>query len=170
MSRPCCKRRVNLCPASVYFKPQGVPIRALEVLTLALDELEALRLADCEGQYYDEASARMGVSRATFGRIVEAARRKVAQALVHGKALRIEGGNIETNGENTTPQGDGNGPMRSMSGQGRGPCGCGQRRGAGAAGGAGFRRRAGCGFRGPGQPVAEPVQDDTNPTKEEERS
>ncbi len=61
---------------------------------MTIDELEALRLADALGMYQDEAAARMGISRATFGRIVEAARKKTAEALVHGKSLRIEGGEI----------------------------------------------------------------------------
>jgi predicted DNA-binding protein (UPF0251 family) len=64
----------------------------LEEVALSVDELEALRLADLEGLYHDGAAERMRVSRATFGRIVEAARRKVAEALVHGKALKIGGG------------------------------------------------------------------------------
>jgi hypothetical protein len=59
---------------------------------LSVDEFEALRLADLEGLYHDGAAERMGISRATFGRIVEAARRKVAEALVRGKALKIGGG------------------------------------------------------------------------------
>jgi uncharacterized protein len=61
---------------------------------MTLDEFEALRLADLEGLYQEQAAARMGVSRATFGRIVEAAHRKVAEALVHGKSLRIQGGPV----------------------------------------------------------------------------
>jgi predicted DNA-binding protein (UPF0251 family) len=64
----------------------------LEEVALSIDELEALRLADLEGLYHDGAAERMGVSRATFGRIVETARRKVAEALVEGKALKIGGG------------------------------------------------------------------------------
>ena len=75
-----------------YFKPRGVPMTALEEVALSVDELEALRLADLQGLYHDGAAARMGVSRATFGRIVETARRKVAEALVLGKALKIGGG------------------------------------------------------------------------------
>lgn len=61
---------------------------------MTLDELEALRLADLEGLYQEDAAARMGVSRPTLGRILEAGRRKVAEALVLGKALRIEGGPV----------------------------------------------------------------------------
>lgn len=61
----------------------------LERIELGLDELEAMRLADLEGHYQEEAAAVMGVSRPTFGRIIEAARRKVADALLNGKALAI---------------------------------------------------------------------------------
>ena len=81
-----------------YFKPQGVPLRLLTELVLKLDELEALRLADLEGLSQEEAGQKMGVSRATFGRIVESARRKTAQVLVHGMALRIEGGSVKMTG------------------------------------------------------------------------
>jgi predicted DNA-binding protein (UPF0251 family) len=66
----------------------------VEVVAITLDEFEALRLADLEGLYQEQAAAQMGVSRPTFSRIVDAARRKVADALVHGKVLRIEGGAV----------------------------------------------------------------------------
>ncbi len=62
---------------------------------MTLDELEALRLADLDGLYQATAAARMGVSRQTFGNIVERARRKVADVLVHSKALKIEGGHVQ---------------------------------------------------------------------------
>ena len=62
----------------------------LEEVVLSADELEALRLADHEGRYHEEAAGEMKVSRATFGRIVNEARRKVAEALILGKALKIE--------------------------------------------------------------------------------
>ena len=103
MARPCSKRRVALALSSVYFAPRGIPVCSVEVLTLALDEAEALRLADYEGKYHEEAAARMRVSRATFGRILETARRKVADAIAHGKALRIEGGNVEMTQGATAP-------------------------------------------------------------------
>jgi predicted DNA-binding protein (UPF0251 family) len=67
----------------------------LDQVVLSVDELEALRLADKEGMYQDQAAEQMKISRPTFGRVVEAARRKVAEALVEGKALRIEGGNFK---------------------------------------------------------------------------
>jgi predicted DNA-binding protein (UPF0251 family) len=73
----------------------GVPVRGLVRAVLTLDEFEALRLADLEGLYQEEAADRMGVSRPTFGRVVESARRKVADALVNAKALVIAGGTVE---------------------------------------------------------------------------
>jgi predicted DNA-binding protein (UPF0251 family) len=95
MPRPHCPRRVDALPAWTYFKPRGVPVARLEEIQLSVDELEALRLADLEGLYHEDAAARMNVSRPTFGRIVEAGRRKVAETLVRGLALRIEGGHVE---------------------------------------------------------------------------
>jgi len=97
--RPPCPRRVSEPPRFAYFKPAGIPASVLEEVALSVDELEALRLADLEGLYQEQAAARMGVSRATFARIVEAARRKVAGALVHGRALRIAGGPVAFVGE-----------------------------------------------------------------------
>ena len=90
MSRPKKCRCVNCTPNSSYFKPKGIPIFQLEEVSLSLDELEAIRLADYEGCYHEDAATRMKVSRATFGRILNEARRKVAEAIVNGKALRIE--------------------------------------------------------------------------------
>lgn len=95
MPRPHCKRIVADLPQSVYFKPAGVPLRLIEEVVLTVDEFEAIRLADLEGMYQEKAAERMGVSRQTFGRIIESAHRKVADTFVNGKALRIEGGNIE---------------------------------------------------------------------------
>lgn len=82
-------------PACGFFKPAGVPAVDLEQVTVTVDELEALRLADLEGLYQEQAAEQMRVSRPTFARIVESARRKVAESLVKGKALRIEGGVFE---------------------------------------------------------------------------
>lgn len=78
------------------FKPAGVPACRLQWLNLTLDEFEALRLADMDGLHQEQAAARMGVSRQTFGRIVENARRKVARVLHSGMALSIEGGTVRT--------------------------------------------------------------------------
>ncbi|SYZ74813.1 conserved hypothetical protein [Candidatus Zixiibacteriota bacterium] len=95
MPRPKCARQIACRPEVVYFKPRGVPLRSLVEVVLEKDELEALRLADCEGLYQEEAALRMKISRPTFGRIIDSAHRKVAEALLDGKALRIDGGNVE---------------------------------------------------------------------------
>ena len=95
MPRPHCRRTVADMPQSVYFKPAGIPLRLIEEVVLKVDELEAIRLADLEDMYQEDAAGRMGVSRQTFGRILESAHKKVADTFVNGKALRIEGGNIE---------------------------------------------------------------------------
>jgi len=89
MPRRPCPRRIGHRPPADYFKPAGIPLRDLEEVELAADEVEALRLADLEGLYREDAAERMQVSRQTFDRIVRRARAKVAAALVSGHALRI---------------------------------------------------------------------------------
>jgi predicted DNA-binding protein (UPF0251 family) len=96
MARPFKQRFVACRPRITAFKPQGVPLEHLEILTLSLDELEALRLADVEGDEQEQAAAKMNVSRPTFGRILERARRTVAEAVLKGKALEISGGPVTT--------------------------------------------------------------------------
>ena len=94
MPRPRRFRWVRAQPNSTYFKPRGIPLAALEEAVLTVDEHEAIRLADLEGLQQQEAAERMEVSRATFGRIVASARRKIADALMNAKAIRIEGGDF----------------------------------------------------------------------------
>ena len=93
MARPSFCRRVESVPQVTLFKPQGIPMRELQYVTLTVDELETLRLADLEGLHHDKAAEKMGISRQTFGRIVASARKKVARTLVEGQALAINGGN-----------------------------------------------------------------------------
>ncbi len=92
MPRPYNMRWIGCRPAATLFKPAGMPAAALRVTSVALDELEALRLVDAEGLDQAAAAERMRVSRATVGRILQAARAKVARALVEGYALAIESG------------------------------------------------------------------------------
>jgi uncharacterized protein len=92
--RPFCRRRVAGRPAASIFKPIRIPVDQLEQVVMTLDEFEAIRLADLEGLYQEQAAETMGVSRTTFSRIAESAHRKIADALVHGKALRMEGGPV----------------------------------------------------------------------------
>src|SRR4030042_6840086 len=94
MSRPKCCRRVGYTPDAIYFKPRGVSSSDLDEVTVSLDEFEAIRLADYNSMYQEEAAKRMNISRQTFGRIIESARKKIADSLINGKALRIEGGKV----------------------------------------------------------------------------
>jgi predicted DNA-binding protein (UPF0251 family) len=94
MARPPSLRRVDLGFDTRVFKPAGIPTRDLKVVRLDLDGLEALRLADREGLYHEAAAEQMGVSRATFGRILSEARARVAETLTDGKALWIGGGPV----------------------------------------------------------------------------
>ena len=76
---------------STYYKPAGIPLRELDDVIIGQDEMEALRLADKEGMYHEDAANSMGISRQTFGRIVSSARKKIADALIDGKAIRVDG-------------------------------------------------------------------------------
>ena len=95
MPRPRHCRRVARLPQANYYKPRGIPLSVLEEVTLTVDEFEAIRLTDLEGLYQADAAEKMNVSRQTLGRILESARKKIADALIHGKALLIKGGPIE---------------------------------------------------------------------------
>jgi uncharacterized protein len=90
MSRPKKCRCVNCTPCTTYFKPRGIPLTDLEEVSLRIDELQALCLADYEGRYHEDSAKEMKISRATFGRILDGARQKVADALINGKAVKIE--------------------------------------------------------------------------------
>jgi predicted DNA-binding protein (UPF0251 family) len=89
MGRPKKCRSIACSPGAVYFKPRGIPLTAIDEVSLEPDEFEAINLADDQGLYHEEAARMMGISRPTFGRILTGARRKIADAIVHGKALRI---------------------------------------------------------------------------------
>jgi predicted DNA-binding protein (UPF0251 family) len=92
--RPPKLRVVCGRPVATHFKPRGVRLCDLEEVVIGLDALEALRWVDLEGLSQEEAGEHMGVSRGTIGRLVEGARRAITDALVTGKALRLEGGPI----------------------------------------------------------------------------
>lgn len=95
MVRPRLRRRVRGNFAATHFKPAGVPARNLETIKLSFDELEAIRLTDLEDMYQADAAEKMNVSRQTLGNIVKSARKKIAQALVKGQAIHIDGGTVE---------------------------------------------------------------------------
>ena len=91
MPRPFKCRRVCGTPGTDYFKPRGIPLSDLQEIGLTLDEFEAIRLADWEGLYQEDAAKKMHISRQTFGNIIASAHKKIADALVNGKALKIAG-------------------------------------------------------------------------------
>ena len=99
MVRPLKDRLVSFNSDVSSFKPRGIPLVQLDEVVLTVDEREAIRLSDLLGLSHEEAGRRMGVSRATFGRIIQRARRAVADALINGKAINVEGGNYKMIGE-----------------------------------------------------------------------
>jgi len=90
MVRPRLCRNVEFNPQVNYFKPQGIPVRCLEVVQMSLEEMEALRLKNLEGMEQTEAAQKMNTSQSTFARILASANQKTADALINGKAIRIE--------------------------------------------------------------------------------
>ena len=95
MPRPPKCRRVEFLPDVTYFKPSGIPLRALEEVCLSVEEAETIRLKDLEGLEQEQGAERMNISRPTFQRVLASVRQKIADALLNGKAIRIEGGNFE---------------------------------------------------------------------------
>lgn len=85
-------RQVTSVPAVRLFKPAGIPAATLDVVTLSLEEIESIRLKDMDALHQEECARRMQVSRATFHTILRSARQKVADALLNGKAIQMQGG------------------------------------------------------------------------------
>ena len=101
MPRPFKCRQVGCKPGISFFKPKGIAAARLQEVNLTMDEFESVRLADLEGMYQDDAAKKMNISRQTFGNIVNSAHKKIAEALVKGKAIKIEGGIYQVEGVNT---------------------------------------------------------------------
>ena len=95
MSRPQQNRRILSPPLMQGFKPFGIPRKDLETVVLKFDEYEAIRLLDYDGLMQEQAAIQMNVSRPTLTRIYENARKTIAKALVEGKMIVIEGGNVD---------------------------------------------------------------------------
>jgi predicted DNA-binding protein (UPF0251 family) len=89
MPRPRLCRRIEFNPNITYFKPQGVPMRDLEIVELSAEEVEALRLKNTEGLEQEEAAKKMNTSQSTFQRILSSAYKKITEALIEGKAIKI---------------------------------------------------------------------------------
>ncbi len=82
-------------PEITYFKPAGIPLAHLQEVHLSVEEAEAIRLKDLEALEQEECAQKMKISRTTFARVLGSARQKIADVLLNGKAIRIEGGNFE---------------------------------------------------------------------------
>lgn len=89
MARPVKPRKILFNPNVVYFKPRAVPLSVLKEVDLDVDEMEAIRLCDFKNLDQDEAAKRMKISQSTLQRILTSARRKIAEALTEGKAIKI---------------------------------------------------------------------------------
>ena len=98
MPRSMKQKMVNHPPLYSSFKPTGVAKRKIQSISLDLDEYEAIRLADYLGMEHTEAAEEMEISRSTFTRLIERARKKAAKLLIEGKELVIQGGNIHFRG------------------------------------------------------------------------
>jgi len=94
MPRPKNNRIVHEPPLITEFKPVGLAGKILAQVQLSLDEFEAFRLADFKGLSHEEAAAEMEISRSTFTRLIETARKKIAEFIIQGKLLTIEGGSV----------------------------------------------------------------------------
>lgn len=92
MPRPKKCRRIGFIPKCMKFVPYSTGQEVLEEVVVSIEEIEAVRLSDFEGFEQNDCAERMGISRGTFQRIINAARQKIADALVNGKSIRIDGG------------------------------------------------------------------------------
>ncbi len=90
MTRPRVKRFLKFNPNVDYFKPRGVPLKELEEVELLADEIEAIKLYLVDGLDQTQSAEKMGISQPTFARTVDSACKKVADALINGKAIKIE--------------------------------------------------------------------------------
>ncbi len=88
--RPKIRRCVRFKPNVYYFKPKGIPLHQLEEVILLADELEALKLYEVDGLDQTQSAKKMNISQPTFARILDGAQKKIAEAIVNGKAIRIE--------------------------------------------------------------------------------
>lgn len=89
MPRPRLYRRIRFRPQATYFKPQGIPMRFLEVIELTKEEVEALRLKNLKNLDQEEAAKEMKTSQSTFQRILSSAYKKISEAIIKGKAINI---------------------------------------------------------------------------------
>jgi len=89
MPRPRLYRKIDFNPNITYFKPQGIPLRLLDVVELSLEEAEALRLKNIDSLDQNQCAQKMQTSQSTFQRILASAYNKISDALINGKAIKI---------------------------------------------------------------------------------
>jgi len=143
MVRPRRMRRIFFQPDVTYFKPAGVSRRFLKESVLSFDELEAIRLIDSEGLDQTKSAKKMKISQSTLSRLLKEGRKKLADAIIQGNAIKIQGGNFQM----AIPNGKGLGMGRGLRGGGR--------MGGSAAGPGGNCICSKCGYKEPqvrGQP------------------
>ncbi|MBD3354585.1 DUF134 domain-containing protein [Candidatus Woesearchaeota archaeon] len=140
MPRPRRQRRIRFQPGTTHFKPAGIRLSAMNEVVLTMGEFEAVRLKDFEDIDQTKAAKKMNISQPTFARLIDTARKKIADAIVNGKAIRIQGGNYQMVKQ------PGRGAGRGQGGQGRGRMG-----GGFAAGPSGVCRCPKCGKEVPHQ-------------------
>ena len=146
MVRPRNIRRISFQPDVTYFKPAGIPMINLKETVLNFDELEAIRLIDSEGMEQSKAGKKMKISQSTLSRLLRTGRKKLAEAIINGQAIKIQGGNFKM----AVPRGRGLG-----MGRGRGFGSGGRMGGPLAAGPGGICKCPKCGYEEPqvrGQP------------------
>jgi len=136
MVRPRRIRRIFFQPDVTYFKPAGIPMIHLKETVLSFDELEAIRLVDSEGMEQGKAGKKMKISQSTLSRLLRNGRKKLANAIISGQAIKIQGGNFKM----VRPKG---GRFRAPTSGGRG------RMGGFAAGSGGICKCPKCGYREP---------------------
>lgn len=141
MVRPRIARRIFFEPNTTYFKPAGIRIANLDETILTFEEVEAIRLIDYENMEQGKAAKQMKISQPTLSRILISARKKIADSIINGKAIRIQGGVYQM----ARPRGRGLGLGRGM-GRGRGRMG-----GPAAAGPGGNCICPKCGYKAPHQ-------------------
>ena len=90
MPRPRCRRNVSFNPRVNYFKPQGIPLKLLEAIELSEEEVEAMRLKNIEKLGQVKSAKKMNTSQSTFQRILASAYKKISEALIEGKAIKIK--------------------------------------------------------------------------------
>jgi len=119
MARPRRTRRIFFQPDVTYFKPAGIPITNLKETVLSFDELEAIRLIDSEGLEQTQSAKKMKISQSTLSRLLKEGRKKLADAIIQGNSIKIQGGNFKM----VQPIGKGLGLGRGRGAGGRGRMG-----------------------------------------------